>query len=74
MTVSQVPVENQIRAIEMQLKALRAQLQQETKPLTPVRTLGDLRGVFKSVAHSTEQQIREAQMRWEWEEEDSCQE
>jgi hypothetical protein len=74
LTVSQVPVENQIRAIEMQLTALRAQLQQESKPLTPVRTLGDLRGVFKSVAPSTEQQIREAQMRWEWEEEDSCQE
>jgi hypothetical protein len=74
LTVSQVPVENQIRAIEMQLKALRAQLQQESKPLTPVRTLGDLRGVFKSVASSTEQQAREAQMRWEWEEEDSCQE
>jgi hypothetical protein len=74
LTVSQVPVENQIRAIEMQLKALRAQLQQETRHSTPVRALGDLRGVFKSVAHSTEQQIREAQMRWEWEEEDSCQE
>ena len=71
--MSQVPVGNQIRAIEMQLKALRAQLQQEIKPLTPVRTLGDLRGILKGVAHSTEQQIREAQMHWEWDEEDSCQ-
>jgi len=68
-------IESQIRAIKTQLKALRAQLQQENEsaPAKPVRTLGDLRGIFKGKVRSTEPQIREAQIQWEWEEEDNYQ-
>jgi hypothetical protein len=60
-------VETQLRALEAQLKALRARMAQDRPPTQPSKTLGDLYGILKDKAHSTEQAIREAQLFWEWE-------
>ncbi len=63
-------IEIQIRALEIQARALRARVQQDTtaehSPSTK-RTLGDLYGILKGKAQSTEQEIREAEVSWEWE-------
>ncbi len=66
--MSQSLIELQIRALEMQVKALRARMRQgvECKPMNSLtRTLGDLYGILKGKVRSTEQEIHEAEIHWD---------
>jgi len=64
--------QQQLQAIEAQLQALRDRLRQigntQTSPCSE-GTLSELRGILKGKAQTTEVQIREAQIRWDWGEE-----
>ncbi|GBC91011.1 MAG: hypothetical protein N2045_07440 [Fimbriimonadales bacterium] len=66
-------LECQIRAIEAQLKALRVLVQQEgeSQPAKPARALSELRGIFKGKVRTTEQQIRDAEIKWDWQAEET---
>jgi len=64
--------QQQLQAIEAQMQALRDRLRQIGNTQTPPQTtstLSELRGILKGKAQTTEAQIREAQIRWDWEEE-----
>jgi len=62
-------VQSQIQAFEGKVQMLRERLNltrgAQTLPRT-VSTLGELRGILKGKAHSTEAQIREAQIQSVW--------
>jgi|GEM_PF-1002530 len=62
--------QQQLQAIEAQIQALRDRLRQIGNTQTPPQTtstLSELRGILKGKAQTTEAQIREAQIRWDWE-------
>ena len=61
--------QQQIQAIEAQMQTLRDRLQQAGSAETQPQTLRELRGILKGKVHTTEAQIREAQIRWDWDEE-----
>ncbi len=67
-------IELQIRALEMQVKALKARVRQSSerkRTNQSTRTLGDLYGILKGKVRSTEQEIHEAEIHWEWDEGDN---
>jgi len=61
--------QQQIQVFEAQMQTLHDRLQQAGSAETQPQTLRELRGMLKGKVHTTEAQIREAQIRWEWDEE-----
>ncbi|MCX7925228.1 MAG: hypothetical protein N2554_05395 [Fimbriimonadales bacterium] len=63
----------QIRALETQLRVLQArvaaQSDTETDHLPPIRSFGDLYGILRGEASATLDEIRDAEISWEWEDE-----
>ncbi len=56
----------ELTAQHPELKGKRVRVMVLPEETTPTRTLGDLYGILKGHAHSTEQEIRDAQLEWNW--------
>lgn len=64
----------QMRALETQLRALQAQIaaqgDSEDTPTPPIRSFADLYGILRNEPSPTLDEIRAAEIRWDWEEEE----
>lgn len=65
----------QIRALEMQLRAIQARIAAQSdvveEPMPTIRSFADLYGILQVEPGFTEEEIRAAEISWEWEDEEA---
>jgi len=58
----------QIKSLETQISVLKAQLASNSNTRKPVSRFSDLYGILADQSHSTEEDIRSAEYRFDWNE------
>jgi hypothetical protein len=67
--MSAMSLQVQIKSLEAQLDVLKAQLSSSTESETPVEPFAALYGMLAGKSDSTDEDIRDAEYRFDWDEE-----
>ncbi len=64
--MSAMSLQVQIKSLEAQLSVLKAQLASDPEPARPGSRFADLYGVLSGKSDTTEEQLRQAEYRFDW--------